>query len=255
MKFASPFAIALALAVSAAGQESAEKPDYSELSKMIRSMALKNAPKEFNVAPAWGLSTPIPPKLRLQNLPRTTIQVGDRVELAHGSWKKANIWMDDPEKDLALVVADLKPIDSSKYRLSLTSSAPLNVDYEFQQWLNGLMLVGVTGRAKAKVKIDLDCDVALSLNVGKFPPEVTVDPKVTSAKIDVEKFEVFNPAGAKRPELAQNLNDEAKKFVQGIVRDAEPRIRDEANKAIAEAIRDGKGTFSAEKLFDAIKSK
>jgi hypothetical protein len=242
-----------AVVVSLSAQETAEKPDYTELSKMIRTMALKLAPKEFTAAPAWGLSIPFPPRLRLPNLPRTTIQVGDRVELAHGSWKKAKAWMEEPDKDFVLVVTDLKPLESSKYRLSLTSVAPLLIDYEFQQWLNGIMLVGVNGRAKSKIKIDLDCDVGLSLNVAKFPPEVTVDPKIIATKIDVQDFEVFNPATANRPDRAQNLNNEIKNFAQGFVRDAEPKIQDKANKAIAQALRDGKGTFSAVKLYEAIK--
>jgi hypothetical protein len=220
---------------------------------MIRSLALKVAPKEFTASPGWGQSTPFPPRLRLPNLPRTTIKVGDRLELAHGSWKKAKVWMENSEKDFALAVTELKPQDASKYRLSLTSTAPLLVDFEFQQWLNGLMLVGVNGRAKAKIKVDLDCDIGLTLNVAKFPPEVSVEPKIAKTKIEVLELEVFNAGTANRPDLAQNLNNEIKNFVQGMAQDAEPKIQDEANRAIAQALREGKGTFSASKLYDAIK--
>jgi alpha-D-ribose 1-methylphosphonate 5-triphosphate synthase subunit PhnH len=243
--------VALTLALSA--QEAREKPDYTDLSKLIRSLALKEAPKEFTASPGWGQSKPFPPRLRLPNLPRTTIKVGDRLELAHGSWKKAKVWMDNPERDFTLAVTELKPQEASKYRLALTSTAPLLIDFEFQQWLNGLMLVGVNGRAKAKVKVDLDCDVGLTLNVTKFPPEVSVDPKIAKTKIEVRELEVFNPGTAKRPDLAQTLNGEIQNFVQGMVQDAEPKIQDEANRAIAQALREGKGTFSASKLYETIK--
>src|SRR6185369_16343842 len=121
------------------------------------------------------------------------------------------------------------------------------IDFEIQQWLNGLMLVGVNGRAKATIKVDLDCDVGLMLNVAKFPPEVSVEPKIAKTKIEVRELEVFNPGTARRPDLAQNLNNEIKNFVQGMVQDAEPRVQDEANRAIAQALREGKGTFSAAK--------
>jgi len=234
-------------------QEVRDKPDYTELSKRIRALALKEAPKEFTASPGWGQSTPFPPRLRLPNLPRTTIRVGDHLELANGSWKKAKIWMDNPDKDFALVVTELKPQEPSKYHLALTSTAPLLIDFEFQQWLNGLMLLGVNGRAKATIKVDLDCDVGLTLNVAKFPPEVSVEPKIAKTKIEVRELEVFNPGTARRPDLAQNLNNEIKNFVQGMVQDAEPKIQDEANRAIAQALREGKGTFSAAKLYDAIK--
>lgn len=257
MKFAIPMGCLLgaALALNAQEPSLAPKADYAELSKMIRTVILKEAPKEFHAAPAWNLSTPFPPRLRLPNLPRTTIKVGDHVELAHGSWKRARVTMEDPERDLSLTVTDVKQIDSSKYRVAVTSSAPLLVDYEFQQWLNGLLLLNIEGRAKAKLKVDLECDVALSLNALKFPPEVTVDPKIAALKVDLQDLEVFNPATANRPDRAQNINSELRNFVQGTIREAEPGIQDEANKAIAKALRDGKGTFSAAKLFEAAQKK
>jgi len=231
------------------------KADYTELSKMIRTVALKEAPKEFRPAPAWGLSTPFPPKLRLPGLPRTTIKNGDHLELAHGSWKRARVTMENPERDFVLNVTDLTVLEASKYRVSITSIAPLNIDYEFQQWLNGLMLVGLEGRAKARVKVDIDCEVVLTLNALKLPPEITVAPKITSTKIEVQDLEVFNPATANRPDRAQNINGELRNFVQGLVRDAEPNVQEEANKAIVRALRDGKGTFSAAKLFEASQKK
>jgi hypothetical protein len=252
MKWITALASCFAVTFAVIGQEPRKEPDYTELSKLIRSIVLKEAPKEFSAAPGWGQSTPFPPRLRLPNLPRTTIKVGDHLELAHGTWKKAKVWPENPERDFMLAVTELKPQGGSKYRLSLTSATPLLVDFEVQQWLNGLMLVGVNGRAKAKVKVDLDCDVALTLNALKFPPEVTVEPKIAKTKIEVQDFEVFNPATAARPERAQGLNNDIKSLVQGMVQDAEPKIQDEANRAIAQAIREGKGTFSASKLYSAL---
>jgi hypothetical protein len=245
--------ICLGAAFALPAQEPQTKPDYTELSKLIRARVLKEAPKEFSASVGWGQSTPFPPKLRLPNVPRVTMKVGDHLELAHGPWKKAKVWMDNRDRDFTLAVTDLKPSDSSQYRLSLTSAAPLNIDYEFQRWVNGLMLLGINGRAKAKIKVDLDCDVGLTLNVSKFPPEVTVEPKIAKTKIEIQEFQVFNPGPANQPNLAQNINEEVRGFLQGIVRDAEPQIQEEANKAIAQALRDGKGTISASKLYDSIK--
>lgn len=253
MKYFCALGCSFSIALVLSAQEARDKPDLTELSKLIRSLVLKEAPKEFNAAPGWGQSTPFPPRLRLPNLPRTTIKVGDRFELAHGSWKKAKVWMDNPEKDFMLTVTELKPQEAAKYRLALTSTAPLLVDFEFQQWLNGLMLVGVNGRAKAKLKVDLDCDVGLTLDITKFPPEVNVEPKIAKTKIEVRELEVFNPGTAKRPELAQSLNGEIQNLVQGMVQDAEPKIQDEANKAITQALREGKGKISASKLYETIK--
>lgn len=229
------------------------KADYSEISKMIRALVLKSAPKEFIDDSSWGQTTPFPPRFILRNVPRTTIKVGDRLELAHGPWKRAKVWMENPERDFFLAVTNIESTDASKHRVSLTSVAPVLIDYEFQQWVKGLMLLSVNGRARAKVRADIQCDAAVTLDVTKFPPAVTVDPKVSSLKVTIEEFTAFDPATAARPELAVDLNEQIRGALQGIVLGAEPIVRDHANKAIAEALRDGKGTFSAMKLFEAFK--
>lgn len=233
--------------------EDALKPDLGELSRMIRSEVLKSAPKEFEGSLGWGQSTPFPPKLRLPGLARTTVKVGDRTELAHGTWKKGKVWVENPQRDFALAVTDLKLSESGKYRMTVVSSAPLKIDYEVQQWLNGLLLFGVEGRADAKVQLDLDFDIKVALNVTKFPPEISVDPKVVGTKAQVLDVKVFDPSRARNPERAQNINSTIRDFAQGLVHEAEPKIQEEANQAIAKAIREGKGTFSASKLLERAK--
>jgi hypothetical protein len=230
------------------------KLDLEPLSKLIRDTVLKQAPKSFEDKSAWNLSKPIPAKIRLPGLPRTLIRVGDHDELAHGSWRRVKGWMDDPEKDLSLKVTELRPLPDGKYRLSLMSTADLQVEGEFQQWLNGLMLVGIMGRATTTAQVDLDADVKLGLDIAKFPPEVTVEPKVVNLKIDLKKFELFKPqaGGPPQPQPGGGLNDDLKNLLQQAIRSQEPKMIEEANKAIGDALRQGKGTFSAAKLYEAI---
>jgi hypothetical protein len=228
------------------------KADLEPLSKMIRDTVLKQAPKTFEDNSAWNLSKPIPPKVRLPGLPRTMIRVGDHDEVAHGPWRRVKAWMADPEKDLTVEVTSLKPLPDGKYRLSITSTADLQVEGEFQQWLNGLMLVGITGRATTTAQTDVDADVKLTLDITKFPPEVTAEPKVVKLKVDLKKFELFKPQGGNAPPPAGGLNNDLKNLLQQAIRAKEPKLMEEANKAIADALKQGKGTFSAAKLYEAI---
>jgi hypothetical protein len=244
------------LAIPLLAQEPAPAPlakqDLEPISKMIRESVLKQVPKSFEDNSGWNLSKPIPAKIRLPGLPRTLIRVGDHDEIAHGSWRRVKGWMADPDKDLSLHVTELKPLPDGKYRLSLTSTADLQVEGEFQQWLNGLMLVGITARATTTAQIDLDADVKLGLDLAKFPPEVTVEPKVVNLKIELKKFELFKPQANSPPQAGGGLNDDLKNLLQQAIRAKEPMLIDEANKAIAEALKQGKGTFSAAKLYEAI---
>lgn len=245
-----PLVLLLAMTPSAPAQE---KADHESLSRLLRDLAIKRMPKYVEDLSGWGKSTPPPARLRLPGLPRTTIKVGDRVELAHGSWKRMKAWMANPERDLDLRVTRFEPVEGSKkYRLSVTVIAPVEGEGEFQQWLNGLMLVAVTGQARATVQTDLDFDVAMSLDVTKFPPEVTVDPKMVRCQFDIKEFELFKAQQARNPQRAEELNQEIKGLLQGLLQSQEPRIRDEANKAIAQGLREGRGTLSAAALYQVL---
>ena len=232
-----------------------EQFDYDELSRLIHGLVVKGAPKAFEEKSEWGKSTPYPEKLRLPNLPRTTIKVGDRVELAHGTWKRAKMWLDNPEKDLALRVTSLKQLEGSKVRIKLTANADLQSEGELQQWLNGLMLVALSARANAKVQADIECDVALSLDVKKFPPVMVIDPKITRCDLELKEFTLFKPAEARKPERAEAINGQLKNALQLMLKNGEPTIREEANKAIAQALREGKGNISAATLYKAMNAK
>lgn len=247
--------------VAFAGQPEVEpkgppgKEPYAELSRLIRTLAVKHAPREFDDLSGWGKSAPPPKTLRLPNLlKRTTIQVGDRVEYAHGLWRKTKVKLENPERDLTLRVTSIKPGEGLTYRVGVEAQAKVRTENEFQQWLNGVLLVGLSAPAKATVRADLDCDVKVSLDVSKFPPGVTVDPKIVASTLSLEKFELFDPNLAKRPQLALDLNAELRQLLNGALRSAEPKIREEANKAVAQALRDGKAGVSAVEVYKAFTS-
>ena len=246
------FALIAASALGASGQE---KTDYEELSRLIHGLVAKGAPKAFEEKSEWGKSTPFPEKLRLPNLPRTTIKVGDRIELAHGNWKRAKMWLEDPEKDLGVTVTSFKQLEGSKVRLTLIATANLQSEGEMQQWLNGLMLVALTARAGAKVQGDIECDVNLSLDVKKFPPELMIDPKITRCDLELKEFTLFKPTEARNPERAEGINGQLKNALQSMLKNSEPTIREAANKAIAQALREGKGSISAAALYNAMNAK
>jgi len=233
------------------------KADYTALSKMIHKVVVSQLPKVFHGQTGWGQTVPIPDGLRLMQR-RKKVQVGDHLELPHGHWRKTRGWFEDPDRDLTILVRDLHPLGTKAYRITLDVDAMLHGATEIEQWQKGLLLVAVTGEADARVGILLECDVALSLGNG-FPPEVKVEPKVTDLKLELKDFDLRR-VDASRPGIAlalqgpgaRDLGNEVRKALQDLLHTAEPGIKDRANEAIARSLREGKGTFSAAALLQAL---
>lgn len=171
-------AMALCLPLAAPAGETPTKDEFADLSRMLHKMAVKQVPREYEEKFDWGKSIRVPEKLRLPNLPRTFIKVGDRMELAHGTWRRLRVKLDDPNKDLKIKVKDLKKLDKGGYRVVIESEALLHCDGELNQWINGLLLFKAVGQADATITSTAVCDVDVSLNIKKFPPELKIEPKI-----------------------------------------------------------------------------
>jgi hypothetical protein len=247
------------LLTPALGDEPAPKrglDKYAALSRLIQEGVMTRLPKVFADDSGWGRTIPIPPRLRRHNLRRTTVQVGDHVELPHGTWRKVRAWFDDPARDLRIHVRDLHKTKSGSYRLALDADASLRFEADVRQWLRGLLLADINGRADADVTVSLAFDVKVKL-AGKLPPEVTVTPRLTELKTDLHRFTprqvTFRRAGVQvEGEALEKAGDDLKDTLQELIRAGEPQAIDLVNEAITRTLRDGKGTFSAAALLKAV---
>jgi hypothetical protein len=232
-----------------------KKPnDYAEFSKLVHGFVAPHVKKQFEHRDGWGNTIPLPEtKLRLPNL-RTYLKVGDELVLPHGAWKKLKVRIDDPAKDIQIQVKEFKPQGDKSYRLVLEADVVLATQGEWQQWQKGLLLIGVAGEADAFLKVTVGCDVGVSLNLNKLPPEVNVSPKVTDLALDLKDI---RPRGGPilSGEKGEKLAADIKGLLRSAVKLAEPQVKDLANEAIAQSLKNGKGTLSAGALLKALPTK
>jgi hypothetical protein len=238
-----------ALAISAQPPER-PKNEYAQFSKLIHKTVVKQLPKEFEDTSGWGQRIEIPPNLRLMNL-RTLVKVGDKLEAPHGTWRRFKGKIEDPDKNLKIVVKDFKKLDDKTYRVVVDVDSTILVHGEAQQWQKGLFLIGGEAYADANLTAGIVCDVGVSLNLKKFPPELNLEPKVT--KLDLELVDIKVRGGPiLTGERGQAIANDIKNALRAAVKASEPLVKEEANRAIAESLREGKGTISAGAILNAL---
>jgi hypothetical protein len=225
--------------------------DFAEFSRLVQQFVANQAPKEFEHRDGWGATIPLPDRrLPLPNL-RTYLKDGDKIVLPHGAWKKVKVSLEDPKRDLKIQVKDFRAINGKTYRLELDADVVLGTAGEWQQWQKGLLLVGFAGEADATLRISVGCDLGVSLNFNKLPPEINVDPKITDLGLDLKDI---RPRGG--PVFTdEKLRNDIKGLLRSAVKLAEPQVKDLANQAIAQSVKDGKGALSAGALLKALPTK
>ena len=237
----------LALPLGVPAQEKKPADDYAAFSKMVHSMAVKQLPKEFVDESGWNQTIPYEANLRLPKL-RTVLKVGDKLALPHGTWRRFKGKIEDPDKNLKIVVKDFKSMEDGKfYRLVLDVDALILVNIEVQQWQKGLLLVGGEGAADANLKALIAADIGWSFDFKKLPPGVSIEPKIT--ELDLTLVDIKARPG---PILPAGLAMDVKNLLRALVKSSEPAVKNFANDAIAKSLKEGKGSISAGALMTVL---
>lgn len=234
----------------AGGEREPQPASYPEFSRLLHATAVRQLPKEFEDNSAWGQMIPAPPNLPFPNL-RKFVKVGDHLEVPNGAWRRFKGRIENPEKNLKIVVKDFRKLDDKTYRLVVDADAIVTVQAEWQQWQKGLLLIGLDGTADANLTAAVVCDIAVNINLDKFPPVVNVEPKVTGLALDLVDFKMRGGPIVKG-EKGDLLRKDVKDLLRAALKVAEPIVKDEANKAIAQSLKEGKGTISADAIMKAI---
>jgi len=112
-------------------------------------------------------------------------------------------------------------------------------------------LIGGQAAIDVNMTAAIVCDVCVSLDLKKFPPELKIEPKVKELDLDLVDFTVRN-GPIVGGELGDNLRNDLKEIVRGIMKASAPLVKDEANRAIVESLKEGKGAISADAIMKAL---
>lgn len=237
--------------VAAAGEKTPLKQEYAEFSRLIHSIVVKQMPKEIEDTASWGQTVPVEGKLPFPLL-RKYVKVGDKTEVPHGAWRRSKGRLEDPNKNLKIVVKDFKKLDDKTHRLVLDVDATLVIHAEWQQWQKGLLLFGGETNADARVTAAIVCDVGVSLNLKTFPPVLNVEPKVKELELDLVEFKFRNFGPLISGDQANVFANDFKEVLRTVIKASEPLVKEQANQAIAQSLKEGKGMISATTIMKAL---
>lgn len=232
------------------GQEKQTPKDYTEFSRLVHAIVVKQLPKDLEEASGWGGTIPVEANLPFPKL-RKYVKVGEKMEMPHGTWRKFRGKLEDPAKNLKIIVKDFKQLDGKTYRIVTDIEVTFLAQAELQQWQKGLFVVGAEVAADANLTGAIVCDVGVSLNLKKFPPELVLEPKVTELGLDFVDFKVRGGPFIVG-EFGDNLRRDLKESFRSILKASEPLVKIYVNEAIAQSLKEGKGSISAEAILKAM---
>lgn len=152
-------------------------------------------------------------------------------EVKHGTWKRYEISLVDPEQHLEARVLNMRRLEKGKFRMDVVMSAKLNVYGRLQEWNNGIRLMSISSEAIADVTLTLGLQVATSLDPKKFPPDVIVRPQADAASLELTHFRLKRVSHADGP-IVRELGDVLEHIVEDKLAERNKKLLEKVNRQI-----------------------
>lgn len=198
------------------------------LERMIRD----NLPPTYEDDRKWGQQKEVWDgiKLRREGL---RVETERRLKTVNaGTWTKYAIAIVEPEERLFIEFQRLETLPDGRIAFAVAVECSLDVFGRLSQWVRDVQLVSLSANADAAARLTLEGTVKFNLNPLKFPPDVSIQPHVDRAQVELIYYRVrrISQLGG---DWAKVLGNGLRKVVDEKLEDMNGKLVDKINKQLA----------------------
>jgi hypothetical protein len=183
------------LAVGPASPANSDDPDDSftpspEFQEWITSIVRQQLPDDYEKRKNWGHTA--------RTFDGVSIKIEDGRLKTHRKYKQANdgqwqmyrVKLKNPEEKFEVRIANIRKLPDAKIGMEITAAASLEVFGRQSQWEHGVQLYSLSAEADARVRLWAQAEVATQMNLTRFPPDISLDPEITAATLEIPDFRI-----------------------------------------------------------------
>lgn len=219
--------------LSAAPQADFEKI----LSPILEDAVHRSLPSSFKDESDWGRTHEFTKRLKVRGKWNSLKLERVREAQNHGDWVRYLGDIEDPNQHVRIWIEDLQ-VGPMRSTCQIHARVEFQGEAEFQQWVRGVRLLGVSVVAEATVKIRLDVQLDSKWNMATLVSTAELTPKVTGGQIELERFYVHR-IGKAHGEVAEQIGEQLEGTLAKKLSSKEEKLVREANKAISKELENG----------------
>lgn len=207
------------------------------LSPILEDAVRRSLPTSFKDESDWNRTHDFTKRLKVRGKWNSLKLERVREAKNHGDWVRYLGHIEDPKQHVQIWIEDLN-VGPMRSTCQIHARVEFQGEAEYQQWLRGVRLLGVSVVAEATVKIRLDVQLDSKWDRSKLLSTAEFTPTVTGGQIDLERFYVHR-IGKAHGEVAEQIGEQLEgTLVKKVAKQNEKLVR-EANKAIAKELENG----------------
>ena len=203
-----------------------------EFQQWLTDLAREHIPHEYEKRKNWGHTERVASGLSIQLDDGRLKTHRNFREANDGRWTMYRIELLDPDEKLSVRVLRMQEQADGLVGLDVEAVARVHVYGRQSLWERGVQIFSLSAEADASVRLTAHADVALQLNPTKFPPDVTLKPTITSARLDIRDFDLRRVGVADGP-LVRSFSDSARDVLEEKLADDNDKLVGKLNKSLA----------------------
>lgn len=148
-----------------------------------------------------------------------------------GTWQLYRVKLKDPEEQFDIKIANIHKLPEGKVGLEITAVASLEVFGRQSVWQHGVQLYSLSAEADARVRLWASVEVATHMDLARFPPDISLDPEVVAAKLEIPDFRIRRIGELHGP-LVRSLSHATREALEEKLAEDNARLVAKLNRAI-----------------------
>jgi hypothetical protein len=210
-------------------QTPAIDPSRAKLAATISELLEEAVPVNYDKRKDWGAQTEMVVGLRTEGSGFHTKIHRRKTMVDHGVWKHYRVRLIEPEKNLSVMLTRLEPIAPGRVGFTLRLDAKLDAWARAKAYQYGVHLIALEVEGDTRMILDLSGEIGLQVTMVDGSPGMTVDPRITDARLQLEDFHIRRVSQARGPivkELSGGVRWAIEEEVNG------PQLAEKLNRAI-----------------------
>jgi hypothetical protein len=223
-----PALLAVLAGPLAHGEEAREPTKFDAL---VTRIVLDNIPHEIVEDDDWGKTDRVWDGVRIW-WEGTRLESKRRWKTVNqGTWQWYRVRLIDPEQRFQVQVENVRPLPDGRVGFEAEVEAALDVFGRISQWQRDVQLFSLSANATAVVRLRVSCSLAMKLDPTRFPPDVLLDPQITSADLQLVRFQLRRISQLHGP-LVRELGAGAREFIEDEIAGRRGQIVNRANRQL-----------------------
>jgi hypothetical protein len=230
-----PIALAVAIVALAAPTAWAQSlapaidPSRAKLAAQISQLLEDAIPVNYDKRQDWGAQTEMVVGLRTEGSGLHTKIHRRKKMVDHGVWKHYRLRVVEPEQNLSVQLTRLEPIAPGRVGFTLRIDAKLDAWARAKIYQYGVHLIALEVEGDMRMILDLSGEIGLQVAAANGSPGMSVDPRVTEARLNLEEFHLRRVSEARGP-IVKGLSGGIRRLVKEEANG--PQLVEKLNRAI-----------------------